>query len=62
MAIYVHGSQYGDNVGMIMLTPFFMVGDTVARQPLAWLAIWALGMIACILRARALALKDEATS
>jgi hypothetical protein len=60
MAIYVHGRQYGDNFGMIMLTPFFVVGDTVARHPLAWSSLWALGMIACILLARALALRGKA--
>jgi hypothetical protein len=62
MAAYVHGSQYGDNVGMIMLMPFFMVGDGVARHPLAWFAIWALGMIACILMALALTRRYEAAS
>jgi hypothetical protein len=61
MAIFVHGAPNDENVGLLMLAPFFMIPSEVTRHPLAVLAVWLLGMIALILRARALAYKDDAT-
>jgi hypothetical protein len=60
MAIFVHGTTNDENVGLIMLAPFFMILGAGTRHPLALFAIWALGIIAFILRVRALAHKDEA--
>ncbi|MFY9314174.1 MAG: hypothetical protein WAO95_01285 [Burkholderiales bacterium] len=60
MAVFVDGRTDGENVGAIMLVPFFTLLGVGTRHPFAFSAIWALGMIALVLRARALTHKDEA--